>query len=67
MSDVASILNRHTRQREYFDPANKRHLAELKYFIEHKRWQGTCPFYQEFPHLDIPTLCANRYLAYSLK
>ena len=32
-----------------FDAANNQDLREYKYFLEHGRWQNTCPFICEPP------------------
>lgn len=56
----------HVRTRRAFDPANREDQLELKYFIENKKWRDGCPFFLEFPYLDIPAMCNVRYTEYSL-
>jgi len=67
MSDQAFVLNRGIKQREYFDPSNRAHLEQLKMFKQTGRWQDGCPFFLETPYLDIPNMCAQRFLEHSLK
>jgi hypothetical protein len=66
MSDRLFILNQHRQQRVVFDPKNKAHLAELKFYIDNKKWKNGCPFYLEHPYVEIPAMVAQRFLEHSL-
>ena len=66
-SDRPFLLNSFVKQRVYFDPANKQHLAELKFFMDNSKWKTGCPFYLEQPFIEIPAMCAQRFLAHKLK
>jgi hypothetical protein len=52
--------------RRFFDPAKKTDLMELKFFIQHGRWQNSCPFYLEEPFLDIPAMCERKFAQHQL-
>lgn len=52
-----------------FDPSNNedRELAFL--FLKHKRWNNltessTCPFFCEWPYLDIPSMLQDKIIKY---
>lgn len=66
MSDRLTILDKGARSRVVFDPANKAHLAEVKFYIDNKKWKNGCPFYLEHPYVEIPAMVANRFLEHSL-
>lgn len=66
MNDQQTILDLNTRQRVTFDPANADHLAELKFYITNTKWKTGCPFYLEHPYVEIPAMCAQRFLEHSL-
>ena len=42
--------------RVLFDPANKKHLAELQKFHLTGKWTNGCPFYLEEPYLDVVSM-----------
>jgi hypothetical protein len=66
MTDRLFILNASRKQREVFDPKNKSHLEELKFFLENKKWKNGCPFYLEHPYLEIPAMTSQRFLEHCL-
>ena len=66
MSDRLFILNKHRNQRVVFDPKNKNHLEEIKFYMEHNRWKNGCPFYLEHPYLEIPAMVSQKYLEHVL-
>jgi hypothetical protein len=66
MSDRLFILNASRKQREVFDPKNKSHLEELKFYLENKKWKNGCPFYLEHPYLEIPAMVSQRFLKHRL-
>ena len=66
MSDRLSILESHNQARSRFDPANKAHLKELRFFMTSGKWQHGCPFYLEEPYLEIPAMCYQRLAEHTL-
>lgn len=52
--------------RETFDPKNKRHQRELRYFLENRTWKTSCPFYLEFPYDNIPAMCQEKFALHAL-
>ena len=67
MSDCLSLLNQFAQKRVVFDPANPEHLAQVKFFIDNKKWKDGCPFYLQHPYLEIPAMVANKFLEHALK
>ena len=59
-------LNDKFYQRRQFDPANGEDLKELLYFLTTGRWQTVCPFFAEFPWVNIPVMCQHKYAVHSL-
>jgi len=61
-----SVLSKVIRERHLFDPNNKKHLDEFKYFLVNNKWQGSCPFELTWPYLNVPDmikdLIVNNYL-----
>ena len=53
-------------ERRLFDPANVNDVLELTYYIKHNQWKDRCPFFVEYPWEDIPTMCKDKYVTYSL-
>lgn len=66
MSDRLFVLNKNRQQRVEFDPKNKVHLSELKFYIDNKKWKNGCPFYLEHPYVEIPAMCYQRLAEYTL-
>ena len=62
----SSLLNRLAVPRRTFNPSKKEDQQELKHFIKHGVWKGSCPFYEEFPWDDIPAMCKHKYAEYML-
>ena len=60
----SKLNNFHSRVR--FDPNDKKHLHELKYFLENMTWRTECPFYLEDPWEDIPSMCKDKYTSFML-
>lgn len=65
MSDRLSILEHNNKRRVRFDPSNKDHVAELKFFRVNGKWKNGCPFYLEDPFLEIPAMCYQRLAEHS--
>lgn len=59
-------LQSELKARRQFDPSNKQDLEELGYFIKNKKWKDGCPFYLEYPYVDIPIMCMTRYAEHML-
>ncbi len=53
-------------ERRLFDPAKKKDLMEFKYFMEHNRWRGICPFFIEDQWENIPAMCKEKYTQFML-
>lgn len=62
------VLDNFVKEKRFFDEYNKKDLAVVKYFFEHKSW-GTdcCPFVLETPYLSIPEMVTERLISKSLK
>lgn len=54
-------------QRHLFDPSSKDDLKKVKYFLHHNHWEENCPFYLEWPYLDIPSMIKDKMVKYTLK
>lgn len=67
MSDQLTILgaNLHNRRRK-FNPATEADRSELAKFRKNGKWENGCPFYLEFPYLDIVTLCQVKLSDFAL-
>jgi len=48
--------------KENFDPNNLDHVNHYKYFLEHSRWSGSCPFRVEWPFVTVPELIKDRLI-----
>lgn len=64
--DTWGVLNQALKQRRRFDPAERNDLKELSYFIKYNRWKNGCPFYIEWPHRDVVSMCQSKYTQYML-
>jgi hypothetical protein len=53
--------------RRRFDPKSSEDLKELKHFVLNNSWTTLCPFYLEDPWEDIPTMCKDKFVTYTLK
>jgi hypothetical protein len=65
--DSVTILHRSINTRRYFDPSKRDDLTVLKFFKKHNKWKDGCPFYLEWPHADIISMCNAKYSDYMLK
>lgn len=63
---VLATFLRTLHQRRDFDPANKKDLAELKYFKDTGKWKNGCPFYIEDPFIEVPAMCDSKFTNYML-
>lgn len=62
-------LSEVTLQRRKFNPSNKFDRKIAYEFLEKKKWSGidnmtSCPFYCEWPYLDIPSLLRDKLVKY---
>jgi hypothetical protein len=48
--------------RTVFNPKNKDHLKEYKYFIENNSWKNVCPFWLEWPYLSVPDMIKDKMI-----
>ncbi len=65
--DSITILHRFAQRRRYFDPSKREDLKEVKFFKANYKWKDGCPFYLEWPHADVVTMCNTKYSDYMLK
>jgi hypothetical protein len=60
------ILNKLAQQmmskRKMFDPSNKEHLREFKYFCEEHKWRNSCPFWLEWPYFSVPDMIKDKII-----
>ena len=54
-------------QRHLFDPSSKEDLKLVRYFLHNHKWEKNCPFYLEWPYLDIPNMIKDKIVNYTLK
>jgi len=65
--DSITILHRYSQRRRYFDPSKREDLEEFKHFKVNFKWLDGCPFYLEWPHSDVVSMCDSKYADYMLK
>ena len=56
---TSTVANR----RRQFDPKKKAGLEEFAYFHTNNRWRDGCPFYLEWPHMDVVAMCKDKYIS----
>jgi len=55
-------------QRRYFEPSSKDDLKIVRKYLHSLSWgDGGCPFYLEWPYLDIPSMVKDKITNYTLK
>ena len=54
-------------QRHLFDPSSKDDLKLVRKFLHENKWEKNCPFYLEWPYLDIPSMLKDKIVKYTLK
>jgi hypothetical protein len=54
-------------QRHQFDPSSKDDLKIVRKFLHHNKWENGCPFFLEWPYLDIPSMLKDKITLYTLK
>lgn len=53
-------------QRRLFDPSNKDDMKLVRKFLYDMKWNN-CPFYLEWPYLDIPSMIKDKITEYTLQ
>ena len=67
MSYVLTALGTFTEgRRRRFDPSNKKDLRAFAYYRKHLKWESGCPFYLEWPFVDIVSMCTIKFSDYEL-
>ena len=54
-------------QRRTFEPSNKGDMKLVKKFLQDNKWENNCPFYLEWPYLDIPSMLKDKITDYALR
>jgi hypothetical protein len=54
-------------QRHQFNPSNKGDMIEVRKFFNTNKWDYGCPFFLEWPYLDIPSMLKDKITSYTLK
>ena len=54
-------------QRRMFEPGSKDDMKIVRKFLHDNKWESNCPFYLEWPYLDVPTMLKDRITKYALK
>ncbi len=62
-----NLIERHRHNRRVFNPANKKDIAEYRYFVKNGKWQNGCPFYLDWPYLTVPDMIKDRITKHMLK
>lgn len=57
------ILNSILQKKRFFDPKSKQDMTVVKKFFKENYWGNTgCPFYLEFPYLNIPDMVKDKII-----
>jgi hypothetical protein len=54
-------------QRRSFEPGSKDDMKIAKKFFHNNKWENGCPFFLEWPYLDIPAMIKDKITEYTLK
>lgn len=54
-------------QRHQFDPSSKEDLKIVRKYLHDNKWEHGCPFFLEWPYLDIPAMIKDKITSYTLK
>lgn len=64
------ILNKLSQQvymrRTMFNPKDKTHIKEYKFFVENHKWRDICPFWLEWPYLTVPDMIKDKMIKHIL-
>ena len=61
MSYMLSTLDSVAKQRRRFDALNKADVEAFAKFRRLNRWEGGCPFFLEWPFLDVSAMCLAKF------
>lgn len=61
MSYALSTLDAVVRERRKFDARNKADVEAFAKFRKHNKWENGCPFFLEWPFLDISAMCLSKF------
>ena len=61
MSYMLSTLDTVVQQRRRFDAHNKADVEAFARFRKENKWEGGCPFFLEWPFLDISAMCLSKF------
>ena len=53
-------------QRHQFDPSSKEDMKIVRRYLHNNKWNN-CPFYLEWPYLDVPSMIKDKITQYTLK
>jgi len=66
MSNKIGMMNLY--QRHQFDPSNKDDLKLVRKYLHNYSWGNNgCPFFLEWPYLDVPSMIKDKITEYTLK
>jgi hypothetical protein len=54
-------------QRRTFEPGSKSDMNIVRKFLHDNKWEKNCPFYLEWPYLDVPSMLKDKITKYALK
>ena len=54
-------------KRRLFEPGSKDDMRIVRKFLHNMKWEPNCPFYLEWPYLDIPSMLKDKITKYTLK
>jgi hypothetical protein len=54
-------------QRRSFEPSSKDDMKIVRKFFHNNKWENGCPFFLEWPYLDIPSMIKDKITSYTLK
>lgn len=64
MLNTAASLRKPLVEREFFNPADERHLASLDVFLKTGNW-GDIQFYPELPFIEVPVTVLTKFAMYA--
>jgi len=64
---VNKIQNWNVYQRRLFEAGSKDDMKIARKFFHNNKWENGCPFFLEWPYLDIPSMLKDKITQYALK
>lgn len=61
------IQNWNIYQRRLFEPSSNEDMKVVRRFLHDNKWENGCPFYLEWPYMDIPSMLKDKITTYTLK